>query len=602
MNSVKVVICHKHRSFSSLPWISPLHFLTPKLDPPPKTLLEPRRKPKFISHETAVNLIKHERDPQHALEIFNLVVEQKGFNHNHATYSTIIDKLARAKKFQAVDALLRQMMYETCKFHESLFLNLMKYFAKSSEFERVVEMFNKIQPIVREKPSLKAISTCLNLLVESKQVDLLRGFLLDLNKDHMLKPNTCIFNIFIKYHCKSGDLESAFAVVKEMKKSSISYPNLITYSTLMDGLCESGRLKEAIELFEEMVSKDQILPDALTYNVLINGFSCWGKVDRAKKIMEFMKSNGCSPNVFNYSALMSGFCKEGRLEEAMDAFEEMKIFGLKQDTVGYTILINYFCRFGRIDEAMALLEEMKETKCKADIVTVNVLLRGFCGEGRTEEALGMLNRLSSEGIYLNKASYRIVLNSLCQKGDLDKALELLGLTLSRGFVPHHATSNELLVGLCKAGMADDAVVALYGLAEMGFKPEQDSWALLVEFVCRERKLLLAFELLDELTANECEDFVPSWIWWNYHHLFFDICMKYTKHICSLTKIEASMVTNGSNPFSSNSHRILNSYFFTIPTIGKSFLGGMSRTSPSLNDSERHVTQARLCLLRIVVPS
>jgi pentatricopeptide repeat protein len=98
---------------------------------------------------------------------------------------------------------------------------------------------------------------------------------------------------------------------------------------------------------------------------------------------------------------------------------------------------------------------------------------------------------------------------LCQKGDLDKALELLGLTLSRGFVPHHATSNELLVGLCKAGMADDAVVALYGLAEMGFKPEQDSWALLVEFVCRERKLLLAFELLDELTANECEDFVPS---------------------------------------------------------------------------------------------
>ncbi|KAJ6405107.1 hypothetical protein OIU84_013142 [Salix udensis] len=364
MNSARVVTCHKHRSFSSLPWISPLHFLTPKLDPPPKTLLEPRRKPKFISHETAINLIKHERDPQHALEIFNMVVEQKGFNHNHATYSTIIDKLARAKKFQAVDALLRQMMYETCKFHESLFLNLMKYFAKSSVYERVVEMFNKIQPIVREKPSLKAISTCLNLLVESKQVDLLRGFLLDLKKGYMLKPNTCIFNILIKYHCKSGDLESAFAVVEEMKKSSISYPNLITYSTLMDGLCQRGR-------------------------------------------------------------------------------------------------------FGRIDEAMVLLEEMKETKCKADVVTVNVLLRGFCGEGRTEEALGMLNRLSSEGIYLNKASYRIVLNSLCQK----------------------------------AGMADDAVVALYGLAEMGFKPEPDSWALLVEFVCRERKLLLGFELLDELTAN-----------------------------------------------------------------------------------------------------
>ncbi|KAJ0086720.1 hypothetical protein Patl1_08627 [Pistacia atlantica] len=471
MKSIRFSIhkrCCFSSSSSSLPWISPLQLLkanTPKPDPPTETLntsVEVSKKSKFISHEAAISLIKREREPQRALEIFNKVSEQKGFNHNNATYATILDKLAWSKKFQ-----------------EGIFLNLMKHFSKCSLHERVLEMFYAIQPVVREKPSLKAISTCLNLLVDSGQVDLAQKFLCYSNKCLKLKPNTCIFNILVKHHCKNRNFDSAFEVLKEMKRSS-------------------ERFREAIELFEEMVSKDQILPDALTYNILINGFCRGGKVDRAKKIFEFMKNNGCSPNLFNYSALMNGFCKEGRLQEATEAFNEMKSFGLKPDTVGYTTLIDCFCRAGKTVEAMDLLKEMKEGECKADIVTFNVLLGGLCREGRCEEALSMLEMLPYEGVYLNKASYRIVLNFVCQKGELEKAAELLSLMLGRGFIPHHATSNELLVRLCKAGMVEDAAMALFGLVEMGFKPEPDSWAVLIELICRGRKLLFAFELLDDL--------------------------------------------------------------------------------------------------------
>ncbi|XWS73715.1 hypothetical protein CRYUN_Cryun02cG0152200 [Craigia yunnanensis] len=162
-----------------------------------------------------------------------------------------------------------------------------------------------------------------------------------------------------------------------------------------------------------MVAKDQILPDVLTCNVLINGFCRNGKVDKARKIMEFMKNNGCSPNLFNYFALMNGFCKEGRWA-------------------------------AQIDEAMELL---KEKECQADVVTLNVLLGGLCREDRFHDALQMLEKLPYEGVYLNKASYRIVLNSLCQKDEMEKATKLLGLMLDRGFFPHYATSNEMLIRL-----------------------------------------------------------------------------------------------------------------------------------------------------------
>uniref|UniRef100_A0A803LXD2 Pentatricopeptide repeat-containing protein n=1 Tax=Chenopodium quinoa TaxID=63459 RepID=A0A803LXD2_CHEQI len=215
-------------SSSSLPWISPLHYpkTNPvKSDPPPPPEQESYKKSRYISHERAIDLIKRENDPQRALEIFNKVSEQRGFNHNNATYATILNKLAKARKFNGIDALLRQMMYEpACRFHEGIFTNLMKHYSKCGMHEKVVEMFDLIRPYVRDRPSPNAVSTCLNLLVESNQMDLARKFLLNAKKNHRMKPNTCIYNILVKYHCRHGNLESAIEVVEEMKKAKRLIP------------------------------------------------------------------------------------------------------------------------------------------------------------------------------------------------------------------------------------------------------------------------------------------------------------------------------------------------------------------------------------------
>ncbi|KAL8226763.1 hypothetical protein R6Q57_016595 [Mikania cordata] len=480
---------------SMVPWISTHQYI--RANPPTESLAEIPKKSKYISHESAIKLIKREKDPHRVLKLFKMVANQKGFNHNHSTYAVTLHKLACLKEFEHVDSVLHQMTYETCRFHESIFIDLMAHFSKSSLHNRVVEMFNAIQPIVREKPSLKAISTCLNLLVDSNQIDLARNFLLHTKTTLGLHPNTCILNILVKHHCKNGNLESAFDVVKEMKLSDASYPNLITYSTLMDGLCEKGRLEDAINLFEEMVSKEKIIPDALTYNILINGFCRGGKVDRAIKIVDFMKKNGCNPNVFNYSTLMNGFCKEGNLQEAKRVFIQMKDEGLHLDKIGYTTFINCLCRAGEIDEAIDFLKEMEEK----DHITYNIILVGLCKYDRTYEALEMLQRLAYEDVYLDKCSYRIVLNSLCKLGDLQKATGLVGVMASRGFLPHFATSNELLVGLCEGGSVVDATMVLAVLVQMRFNPEPHVWSRLVEVMCRERRLLATFELVDMLTKD-----------------------------------------------------------------------------------------------------
>ncbi|ESQ45039.1 hypothetical protein EUTSA_v10010303mg [Eutrema salsugineum] len=499
-------IINEHRRFSSSSrsWVSPICFTEKtKPDPPPESSIshvETNPKTKFISHESAVNLIKCERDPQCALDVFNILSRQKGFNHNSATYSVLLDNLVRHKKFQAVDAILNQMKYETCRFQEGVFLNLMRHYSRFDLHEKVMEMFNLILMIARVKPSLNAISTCLNLLIDSGEVDLARKLLL-YAKNHLgLQPNTCIFNILVKHHCKNGDVDSAFRVVEEMRRFGISYPNLITYSTLIECLFAHSRSKEAMELFEDMISNEGISPDPVTFNVMINGFCRAGQVERAKMIIEFMKKNGCNPNVFNYSALMNGFCKEGKIQEAKLIFDEVKETGLKLDTVGYTTLMNCLCKNGQIDEAMELLVEMKASGCKADALTYNVILRGLSSEGRAEQALEMLGQWGCEGVHLNKGSYRIILNALCKNGELEKAVEFLSLMSKKGVWPHHATWNELVVQLCGSGNADIGVRVLKGFLGIGFKPEPQSWGAVVGSVCKERKLLHVIELVDSLVS------------------------------------------------------------------------------------------------------
>ncbi|XP_019090468.1 PREDICTED: pentatricopeptide repeat-containing protein At5g18475-like [Camelina sativa] len=502
----KTSIINEHRRFysSSRSWISPVCFsekMKKKPDSPPESAISPLEtnlKTKFICHKSAVKLMRLERDPQRVLDIFNKASQQTGFNHNNATYNVLLDSLVRHKKFLAVDAILHQMKYETCRFQESLFLNLMKHFSSFGLHDKVMDMFNLIQVIARVKPSLRAISTCLNLLIDSGEVDLARKLLLYAKHNLGLLPNTCIFNILVKHHCKNGDIDSAFRVVEEMKRCGISYPDSITYSTLINCLFAHSRSKEAMELFEVMISKEGFSPDPVTFNVIINGFCRSGEVERAKMILDFMKKNGCNPNVYNYSALMNGYSREGKVQEAKRIFREVKQNGLKLDTVGYTTFMNCLCRNGQIDEALKLLGEMKALRCRADALTYNVILKGLSSEGRSEEALQMLDQWGCEGVHLNSGSYRIILNALCYNGELEKAVKFLSVMSKRGIWPHHATWNELVVRLCESGNTEIGVRVLLGFVGIGLKPELRSWEAVVESICKERKLVHVFELLDSL--------------------------------------------------------------------------------------------------------
>ncbi|KAJ3695850.1 hypothetical protein LUZ60_001227 [Juncus effusus] len=476
---------------NSLPWISPLQYLSPSSSsavptpsPPPPPPPQPTPPPRYITHPEAARLISIQSDPQRALDLFNSLSHQPGFSHNHATLSALLLRLAKSGKFAAVDSLLKLIhRHHSCRLYEPPFLSLISLLSsRFSLHEKSLEIFLSLPSLLRVKPSPKAVSACLNLLVESGKVELVDKLLCHVKDWYKAGLNTCICNILIKHYSKMGQIEKAFELLEKMRRSSLNRtkPDLITYSTLMGVLCKEGRIKDAFKLFDEMIERDKIMPDHLTYNILLDGFCKQGQMDKAKLLFGFMRNNGCEPNMFNYSTLMNGFCKEGNVEEVHKVFDEMLRSGMKIDRVSYTTLIGCLCRNGFVNKGIELVVEMNEKGSRADVITYNFIIEGLCKEERISEALELIEKLSYEGVKPNVASYRIVMNCFIARREMERAVRFLGFMLQKGFRPHYNASNQLLVGLCDLERINDATFALNGLTGTGFAPEIVTWNRLVE--------------------------------------------------------------------------------------------------------------------------
>ncbi|ONK64600.1 uncharacterized protein A4U43_C07F27830, partial [Asparagus officinalis] len=65
----------------------------------------------------------------------------------------------------------------------------MPFYSKSSHPDKILTLFSSIPPITRRKPSQKALTTALNLLVEAGGLDLAGTLLRYCRDDLKMSPN-----------------------------------------------------------------------------------------------------------------------------------------------------------------------------------------------------------------------------------------------------------------------------------------------------------------------------------------------------------------------------------------------------------------------------
>jgi pentatricopeptide repeat protein len=216
-----------------------------------------------ISPFRLASLLRIEKNPQAALDLFRNPPTSKPCPRNARLYDIIVCKLAKARLFSDVEQVLDEMRLES-RFaaKEVLFCRVITLCGRACLPGPAADIYRRI-PSFRCKRTVRSFNTLLHVLLECGDVTGVRSLLGELDGGE-LTPDTCTYNILIRMCASSKSLENAWDLFDEMRRRGLR-PSIITFGTLIPLLFKNSILYEAYELREEMERTYNIKP-----NVYIN--------------------------------------------------------------------------------------------------------------------------------------------------------------------------------------------------------------------------------------------------------------------------------------------------------------------------------------------
>lgn len=451
------------------------------------------------------------------------------------TYNTIIKSLLQKEMFLLVFALYNLMIKSNCYPNGYTYTLLIDGFCKSGRSNEVLEILREME-CSNTPPNIMTYTSILYGLCQEKKVDLAYT-LFNKIKGNGFQPDLICYNVLLNGFCKLGRFDEALSIVQLLKRDGFAL-EVDDYSCLIDGLFRAKRYHEAYSLYTKML-KEGIMPDVVLYTIMIHGLSKEGRVGEAVKLLDEMAQRGLTPDSYCYNAVIKGFCDIGLLDRARSLQLEISEYDQFPNACTYAILICGMCREGLAGEAQQIFNQMEKLGCFPSVVTFNALINELCKAGKLEEACLLFCKMEVErspllflrlsqggnrvvdSISLRKTveqmceagqilnayqllidsevvpdimTYNILINGYCKAGNIDRALKLFEHLKLRGLSPDSVTYGTLIDGLYRVGREEDALKFFKQLLENGIEPSCSVYKALMTWLCRQKKVSLAFGL------------------------------------------------------------------------------------------------------------
>ncbi|KAM7492482.1 hypothetical protein LguiA_035403 [Lonicera macranthoides] len=310
----------------------------------------------WLSPNEVVNIFHTLKEPNSLLPALNQLSKRKDYKPNEALYTTVINKLAQAKNFDGIEEVMERIKGEKgYRLTDDFFYNVIKIYGNvAGRINRAIETLFDM-PNYHCWPTVRTFNFVLNLLVSSKQFDIIHEVYMGASKLGV-EIDACCLNIIIKGLCGCDDLDAAFYVLDEFPKQNC-IPNVRTFSTLMHGLCERGRVEEAFQLLERM-EKEGIDPDTITFNILISGLRKQGRVEQSIVLFDRMMLKGCDPNPGTYQEILYALLGAKKFVEAKDFMRRMIFKGVNPSFQSYKLAIQGLCNQNLLEDVEWVLKQM----------------------------------------------------------------------------------------------------------------------------------------------------------------------------------------------------------------------------------------------------
>ncbi|KAF8408908.1 hypothetical protein HHK36_004978 [Tetracentron sinense] len=318
--------------------------------------LDPLNHKDWLSPNEVLKIFRSLRDPDSVISVLERISQRKDYKPNESLYTIVIQKLAKAKRFDSIEDVLKRIKNEkNCRLSDDFFNCLIKIQGNvAGHIDRAIETLFAM-PEFGCWPTNKTFCLVLNMLVSAKQFDIVHEVYLGAPRLGVA-IDACCLNILIKGLCECDNLDAAFALLDEFPKQGCR-PNVRTYSTLMHCLCENGRVDEAFELCEKMERKG-CNPDTITFNILISGLRKQGRVAEGMELLDRMMLKGCYPNSASYQEVLYGLLSSEKFVEAKNFMDRMISEGVFPSFLSYKLVIHGLCNENLLGDVDLVLKQM----------------------------------------------------------------------------------------------------------------------------------------------------------------------------------------------------------------------------------------------------
>jgi pentatricopeptide repeat protein len=205
-------------------------------------------------------------------------------------------------------------------------------------------------------------------------------------KRHNITPLVTTYNLLCDACTTNGQIDRIPMLLVDMDKREVE-PNLITFSTLVKGHCQRGDMESAFDILRQMRKTTDLKPDEIMYNTLLDGCGTHGMVDEGKKILAQMQEENIKPSNYTLSVLVKLMGNARQLDEVFDIVASTtERYGFKANAHVYANLVQACVSNKKLSTALQLLEGMAKDKQQPDIRTYSTTLRACMNTGKLEEA------------------------------------------------------------------------------------------------------------------------------------------------------------------------------------------------------------------------
>lgn len=182
-------------------------------------------------------------------------------------------------------------------------------------------------------------------------------------------PTNRVYSSLVQAHLASGDLSSAFALVRKMEDEQIA-PDCVVYTALIDGLIKHRKIKKAWRLFWSVRTWKKIEPDEVLFTVMIKACAVKGEAERALNLLDDLRASGLYPTDITYMEVIHACCdRKDFAFKCFEFFNQMKAEDMPLSLPVYTFLLRVRRRVGIVltvagatkDTSLSLIHEKESS-------------------------------------------------------------------------------------------------------------------------------------------------------------------------------------------------------------------------------------------------